>query len=652
MQLHLLKFMRQPSIRTGRVMRVIILVFLVVSTAAWASGIGQRDIFVGASARAVGMGSAWTAGSAATNGFLWNPSSLGFMDGVEVNMGGMPFPGSPSGLEQAFSVAANPHTFGLTNKNIGNLSFATWLDGWSGDTTESTQIVLLGYGLALGQSASAGANLRYYQNNTPIRTNFLWSVDLGMQFAYPLEKWGDSVTVGVNLSELSNGIRADGVLLESSPLAARFGTTYQLGGETLFSADLAVRGENQGNWGERLRLHFGAERWLLHGHVGLRVGYTALTAAERFWGGEWARGFSFRNSSGQLDYAYVSGRELEQSIHWISATLRWGIADAMPLSEPVLTKTAEADENVPILMPATLTIDTVPKTSTGELRVSEGAISPNNDGFADKTILHFEIGSNDKWWLILVDEYTERIWERSGSGQPTEGITWDGVADTGNLVPDGDYKVELYVSDAHGTLQLRDSEKITVDLIPTTLELFRHTSTTHQNGMRVWQTVGIKTLDINPLAHWKLEIFDGRNTLIEETEAKGPPPTEVVLSKVQEQPIAPYTCQLSVQDIAGNQSTQRVQLHLGVEQQSTSTSKPKWTLMVGSFIEPRHAEMMEAQLRHQHPDQKIAIYTATVEGKTRYRVTIGEFTDRAESSDLQQRIQEGLDVEPVLITVQ
>ena len=291
MQLHFLKLIRQASVRIQRVRSVVIITFLAVSTTAWASGIGQRDIFVGASARAVGMGSAFTAGPAATNGFLWNPSSLGFMDGVEVNMGGIPLSGSPSGLEQAFSIAANPRTFGLTNKNFGNLSVATWLDGWRSDVTESTQIVLLGYGLALGQNASAGANLRYYQNNTPIRTNFLWSVDLGMQFAYPLEKWDDSVTVGINLSELSNGIRADGVLLESSPLAARFGTTYQFGSETLFSADLAVRGENDREWGERLRLHLGAERWLIGGHVGLRVGYTALTASERFWGGEWARGF-------------------------------------------------------------------------------------------------------------------------------------------------------------------------------------------------------------------------------------------------------------------------------------------------------------------------------------------------------------------------
>ena len=554
MQLNFLKFTRQPLVRILQVAGIVVMLSLAVSFTAWASGISQRDIFVGASARAIGMGSAFTAGPAATNGFLWNPSSLGFMDGVEVNMGGMPFSGNPSGLEQAFSVAANPHTFGLTNRNVGNLSFATWLDGWRADTAESTQIVLLGYGLALGQSASAGANLRYYQNYTPTRTNFLWSIDLGMQFAYPLEKWGDSVTVGVNLSELSNGIRVDGVLLESIPLAARFGTTYQLGSQTLFSADLAVRGENYGGWGERLRLHLGAERWLIGGHIGLRVGYTALTASERFSGGEWARGFSFRNSSGQLDYAYVSGSELEQSIHWISATLRWGAADEMPLPEPVLTQTSKVDEDIPILMPATLTID----RDAPKLRVSEWVISPNNDGFADSTTFHFAVGPNDRWRLMLIDEYTERIWERSGSGSPAAGIVWNGIADTGNLVPNGDYTVELHVSDARGALQLRDSEKVTV-------ELFKAAPTT--------------------------------------------------------------------------------------KHQSTDASKSKLTLMVGSFVEPHHAEMLEAQLRQQNPNQKVTIYSATVDGKPRHRVTIGEFTHREAAADLQQHIQTILNVEPVLISV-
>ncbi len=650
MQLNFLKFTRQPSIRILQVMSLIIIVFLIVSAAAWASGIGQRDIFVGASARAVGMGSAFTAGPAATNGFLWNPSSLGFMDGVEVNMGGMPFSGGPSGLEQAFSVAANPHTFGLTDRNLGNLSFATWLDGWKGDTTESTQIVLLGYGLALGQSASAGANLRYYQNNTPIRTNFLWSVDLGMQFAYPLEKWGDEVTVGMNLSELSNGIRVDGVLLEDPPLAARFGTTYQLGGETLFSADLAVRGENDGSWGDRLRLHLGAERWLINGHVGLRVGYTALTASERFWGGEWARGFSFRNSSGQLDYAYVTGRELDQSVHWISATLRWGASDAAPLPEPILTETADVDEGVPILMPATLTTDTVSEVSFGKLQVSKPAISPNNDGFADTTTFHFAVDANDKWLLMLVDAYTESVWEQSGSGSPSAGITWDGIADTGDLVPDGDYEAQLHVFDAHGRSDLRDSKKVTVDLIPTTIELFKKAST----------TIGIKTLDLNPLAHWRLELYNTDNVLIEQMEADGVPPAEIVLIEVQGQPLAPYICKLSVEDIAGNQSAQQVELHFGIEDheafeaeyQPSGALEPKLTLMVGSFVEPFYAEQMEAQLQHQNPSQKVAIHIATVDGKTRHRVTIGEFSEREEAADLRQRIQDTLGVEPILITLQ
>ena len=645
MQLDFLKFIRQPSTRISQVMRVVVMTVLVTSVAAWASGISQRDIFVGASARAVGMGSAFTAGPAATNGFLWNPSSLGFMDGIEVNMGGMPFSGSPSGLEQAFSVAANPHTFGLTNKKVGNLSFATWLDGWKSNANESTQIVLLGYGLAMGQSASVGANLRYYQNNTPIRTNFLWSVDLGMQFAYPLKRWGDLVTVGVNLSELSNGIRVDGVLLESPPLAARFGTTYQLGSETLFSADLAVRGENDGYWGDRLRLHLGAERWLIDGHVGIRVGYTALTAAERFWGGEWARGLSFRNSSGQLDYAYVSGSELEQSIHWISAALRWGTSESTPLSEPVLTETpvetSNADEDIPILMPATLKTDAVLGTSLGDLQVSEHAISPNNDGFADSTTFHFEVSSDDKWRLMLIDEYTESVWEQSGNGSPLGGIIWDGIADTGNLVPDGDYEVQLHIWDAQGRPRLSDSEKITVDLIPTTLELFKKTS----------MTVGIKTLDSNPLAHWRLELFDTRDVLIEQMGADGMPPTEVVLSKLQGRPLAPYICVLSVQDIAGNQSTQQVQLHLGTEHQSANAPQSKLTLMVGSFVEPHYAEMMEAQLQQQNPSQKVAIYIVTIDGKTRHRVTIGEFSEREEAADLRQHIQETLGVEPVLITV-
>ena len=632
-----------------------------VSMTASASSIAHRDIFVGASARAVGMGSAFTAGPSASNGFLWNPSSLGFMDGVEVNMGGMPFPGSTSSSEQAFSVAANPNTFGLTNRNLGNLSFATWLDGWSSDTSDSTQIVLLGYGLAFGPSASAGANLRYYQNNTPIRTNFLWSVDLGMQFAYPLEKWGDSVTVGINFSELSNGIREDGVLLENLPLAARFGTTYELGKHTLFSADFALRGENELNWGERLRFHVGAESWLINGHLGLRAGYTALPTSENLRGGELTRGVSFRNSTGQLDYAYVSGRELEQGIHWISATLRWGRGDIEPLptdAPPVVAKTEET-KTPPILMPAVVTPDVAnPEAVTAELQLSTPAISPNNDGVADSTTMRLNLREGDnsqenvsriiKWQLNIRDEYTESIWKKSGTGIPVDGVVWDGIANTGSLVPDGHYDVQLHVLDTQGKSYLKDSEKLTVDLIPTTLELFGNTPT----------TVGVKTLDISPIAHWKLELFDTGNTLVEQIEGDGSPPAEIALIKIQTEPAATYIGKLHVQDIAGNQSTQQAELQLGIDSQPTIaptaavTSTARLTLMVGSFSQSRNAEMLAGNLQHMYPNEKVKVYIAVVDARTMHRVTIGEFSERAEATDLKQHIQETQGVEPMLITLQ
>ena len=645
MQFNFLQYSRQRVLRIVQKIGIIGMMLAAVSVSAGTSSISQRDIFVGASARAVGMGSAFTAGPSATNGFLWNPSSLGFMDGVEVNMGGMPFPGNLSSRDQAFSVAANPQTFGVTNRNLGNVSFATWLDGWKNNTTESTQIVLLGYGLALGQRASAGANLRYYQNNTPIRTNFLWSVDLGMQFAYPLQKWGDSVKVGMNFSELSSGIRENGVLLESAPLAARFGTTYEVAGNTLFSADLAVRGQNDVNWGERLRLHFGAEHWFIDGHVGLRFGYTALTASERFWSGELARGLSFRNSAGQLDYAYVSGSELEQGVHWISATLRWGGDDMAPVSVATHTEPLDTDDTAPILMPETFEID--PETLDGELDLSEPAISPNGDGVSDTTTFRLRFGEDDtaplQWQLNILDEYTENIWEKSGTGVPTDGVVWNGFADTGNLVPDGNYEVRLHVLDPQGTLHFVDTGTVTVDLIPTTVELFAKTPT----------TVGVKTWDLNPLAQWKFEMFDTKNALIEQAEGNGSPPAEVVLRKVEMDPNVVYTGRLHVQDIAGNRSTEQATLQFGTRDPRKSASvSSKLTLMVGSFVERYYAEAMEERLRLQNPNQTVALLVATVDGKTVHRVTIGEFSTQAESTALKQHIQETLGVEPVLISLQ
>lgn len=648
------------QLRTLVLVSIVLIMLGQVIVVEGSSGIAHRDIFVGASARAVGMGSAFTAGPSTNNGFLWNPSSLGFLNGIEVNMGGIPFSGEPSGPDQAFSLAASPYTLGLTDKNIGNLSFAAWFNGWNNSNDKSTQIALLGYGIALSDYVSAGANMRYYQRNAADETRYLWSADVGMQYTYPLKKLGDSITIGMNLTELSNGIRySDGKLIEpleeSLPLASRFGITYRPDKSTLLSTDVAIRGQNESSWGERVRLHFGAERWLFNNHFGMRVGYTALTTSDKFGNGQWTQGISFQNASGQLDYAHVRGGELTENLHWITATLRWGgnekrsKPDIKPDTSATDTNsndTSETTTSSRILMPKTLDVDANVEIPIGELQLSEKAISPNSDGVADTTTFSFKVRANDKWKLTLIDAYTEQVWEQSGSGSPQQGVMWNGMGTNSKIVPDGDYVVQLHIIDGEGTPLLRSSSKVTVDLIPTTLEISK----------KAPGTVGVKTSDINPITSWKLEIFDANDVLVEQSEGKGAPPETVVLSKVPQLPETTYKFALSVQDIAGNKSTKQTEMIFGKSANGSETQTvgqtPKLTLMVGSFSERRNANLLAENLQQLHPNEEVKIYTVTVDGNTMHRVTIGEFAEREDAATLKQQIHESQGVEPILITPQ
>ena len=78
--------------------------------------------------------------------------------------------------------------------------------------------------------------------------------------------------------------------------------------------------------------------------------------------------------------------------------------------------------------------------------------------------------------------------------------------------------------------------------------------------------------------------------------------------------------------------------------------KPKFTLMVGSFSERRNANLLADNLQNLHPDEKVKIYTVTLNGNTMHRVTIGEFTARENATNLRQQIHESQGVEPILIT--
>ena len=109
-----------------------------------------------------------------------------------------------------------------------------------------------------------------------------------------------------------------------------------------------------------------------------------------------------------------------------------------------------------------------------------------------------------------------------------------------------------------------------------------------------------------------------------------------------------------------NKSVQQAQLQFGGGTTTITTDsgtqvgneKPKLTLMVGSFAERRNADMLAENLQRLHPNEKVKIYTVTINGKIVHRVTIGEFAARPDASELKQQIQESQGVEPVLITPQ
>jgi len=549
-------------------------VLLILSMASAESGIGNRQIFVGTSARALGMGSAFTAGPISGDSFVWNPSALGFLSGMELSLVGLSLADESGNREGAFSLAVNPKQLGIATENIGSLAIASWFDGWGYDA-EKRRIMLVGYGLPLGKDFAVGANIRHHRLNRALRTTQLgWSFDLGFLFSHKLASLGNQVAVGLTFEDLGGHIWENGRLVEKIPPVTRLGTTYSLNKDMTLSADLALHNDKQFDWRDRFRAHLGAEHWFFKQQVGIRIGYTAITTADRFTKGEWSRGFSLRSGAGQLDYAYVSGGELEQGIHWISATLRWGgkVIKA-PIPQPPTAPPAET----PPMQPPPITM---PQPILSNLSVSEAAISPNGDGIQDLTLFDFDIADEKAWQLEIRDRYGKVVQTYSGVGMPLTPIQRDGRDTAGNLVRDGTYTTELIYLDADGKRQPQSQRKVTVDTIPPKLEISvdplilaapdgaqsNDGSTSDSLAVHV-PTLHVKTSDRHPIAHWEMTFLDKTGNVIDRMSEDGEPPDTIVWNNwrkhhLSSPPNAEYRYSLTVQDVAGNYTTREAALRL------------------------------------------------------------------------------------------
>ncbi|MBI1923104.1 OmpA family protein, partial [Candidatus Poribacteria bacterium] len=459
---------------------------------------------------------------------------------------------------------------------------ASWFDGWGYDA-EKRRIMLVGYGLPLGKSFAVGANIRHHRLNRALRTTQLgWSFDLGVLFSHKLTSLSDQVAVGLTFEDLGGHIWENGRLVEKMPPVTRLGTTYSLNHETTLSADLALHNDKQFDWRDRFRAHLGAEHWFFKQQVGIRIGYTAITTADRFTKGEWSRGFSLRSGAGQLDYAYVSGGELEQGIHWISATLRWGGRG----SEEAKERGGEGVSHQPPITNHQPPPITMPQPILSNLSVSEAAISPNGDGIQDLTLFDFDVPEEKAWQLEIRDRYGKVVQTYSGTGMPLTPIQWDGRDTAGNLVRDGTYTTELIYLDADGKRQPQSQRKVTVDTIPPALEISvdplilaapdgaqsndgsgRDRFQTYPSLAVNVPTVHVKTSDRNLIAHWEMTFLDKTGNVIDRMGEDGEPPDTIVWNnwRKRQLPLSPnaeYRYALTVQDVAGNYTTREAALPL------------------------------------------------------------------------------------------
>ena len=660
------------------VLSTLFLIAFSVSLAGAESGIKNRQVFVGTSARAIGMGGAFTAGPASSDSLFWNPSSLGLLEATELSLVGLPFPASADDREGAFSLALNPQQLGIASTNVGNFSFSSWFDGWGNDS-EKNRMVIVGYGASLGRGIAAGTNLRHYRHRGSTALRYAWSFDVGLRFVRELQRPGEKLTIGLTLEDLGGHIWENAESVARIPTVTRFGAAHSFNRDTILSGDFVLHNDTRVYFAERLRTHVGVERWLFKQGLGLRLGYTAVPS--RLTQGEWSTGLSIQSPAGQLDYAYVRGNELDGVMHWISATLRWGESSPkirvpqMPQTPIVKAPPTAPARPAPIIMP---------KPTPAVLHISEKAISPNGDGENDHTVMDLEIAETQGWELEIQkhtdqSESTRILQRYSGTGLPSMKIVWEGEDDAGNRVTDGVYIARLFTVNGANLRQLQIEERIIVDTTPASLEISAEppvfASTAAVDGETVLQMpkVHLQASDLNPLDRWELQFFDGDQKLVHRINEEGEPSDTVVWNNWEESEDnqnAAYRCVLTVHDIAGNRSTGEASFSIirideeardddhevvaapqSEEKQEVADASvvpPRYTLMVGSFQRRRNAESLIESLDALELGAKAHLTEVMIRSRLWYRVTLGGFYDREDAAGLINQVVE-LGMEPLLI---
>lgn len=211
-------------------------------------------------------------------------------------------------------------------------------------------------------------------------------------------------------------------------------------------------------------------------------------------------------------------------------------------------------------------IDTRP--TPVDLRWSEEAFSPNNDGRMDEVNidLYIELQDGIESWELRVLDNNDRVWKIfTGDEKIPKNISWDGTTEKGETAKEGSYKADLKVNYTKGNLaEQRTENSAVLDVTGPDLELSLKPErfSPNNDGREDLQHILIKADDENRIARWSTTIHDprgedfytrsGEGALPEEIEWDGRSSDDELVQTAEEYPLT-----FQVFDSAGNRTEKR-----------------------------------------------------------------------------------------------
>lgn len=168
--------------------------------------------------------------------------------------------------------------------------------------------------------------------------------------------------------------------------------------------------------------------------------------------------FSVENSAGRVVYSETGEDSLPETLVWNG--VRDDGSEAPAGAYTATLQLRYENGNAPVVTTQPLRVD----RSDPEINVSAQyrIFSPDGDGNRDSVRFTQSSSSENRWEARILNANGDPVYSRTWSGEARD-LSWSGVDEEGEQVPDGDYRYVVTARDAAGNSVQREIRGITVD---------------------------------------------------------------------------------------------------------------------------------------------------------------------------------------------